>query len=343
MTGGIPKRRTVSGNASRDSVDFYTNDNRIFRAADNSSSDCATRAYNRESFYCPYSYKRPAKVKKKPQSGGAEKVAAKGRAKVGEVRREAGQRRKLVQRRRGLLLGISCVLIFFAVILLVYKFVFVVKEINVTGSEKYSSEEIIKASGLKEGVNLYSFRTSSVINRVTLNCPYIQEVTVDRNVPNSVAINTTEDVPVYYVEIYGETKLLSGGLRVLDTVAEDYDLTGLVKLKLPAISYSIAGREVRFADEKRTLAIREMLTDVSESVLAGRVTLVDVRDQFDVYVVCDGLYKLELGENCDVDYKLRVASKVLEDDMFKTDNKFRLDLTIRGKTGVVMDNQMDLD
>ena len=339
MTGGIPKSRPLSGSASRDSVDFYPSDNRISRAEANG----ATRAYSLSGFGDPYSYKRTAKGKKSPSGGGAERVAARGKATVGEVRREAGQRRKLVQKRRGLLFGISCVLIFLAVIFLVYKFVFVVKEISVVGSEKYSTEQITKASGISAGDNLYSFRTSSVVNSITLNCPYIQEVSVDRNIPNNVSISATEDTAVYYADIYGETKLLSAGLRVLDTVAEDYDLSGLVKLKLPAVSYSVAGREIRFADERRALEIRELLSDVSESALSGRVTIVDIRDQFDAYVVCDGLYKLELGENSDVDYKLRVASKVLEDDMFKTDNKFRLDLTVRGKTGVVMDNQMDLD
>ena len=345
MTGRVPGRRSVNASANLDSADFYQSENRIPRAAFTRGDYGATRAFGRESFYDPYSYKRPARGKKPPQNnaGGAEKVAAKGKAKVGEVRREAGERRKFIKRRRGLLLAVSCILIFLAVVLLVYKFVFVVKDINVAGSERYSSEEIIRASGISEGVNLYSFRTSSVVSRVTLNCPYIQEVSLDRNIPNSIAITATEDVPMYYADIYGERKILSAGLRVLDTVVEDAEIEGLTKLKLPAISYSVAGREILFAEEKRASGIRELLKAVSESTLGDRVTLIDIRDQFDICVVCDGLFRLDIGENEDLDYKLRVAAKVLEDDMFKTDNKFRLDLTIRGKTGVVMDNQMDLN
>lgn len=320
--------------------DFYTN------AGGPGAQGFATRQYGINPDRNPYSFKRGEKGRENPNGapeGNRERVERKGKAKVGEARREAGERRKFIERRRGLILALTCILVFLAVVFVIYKFGFVVRSISAEGSLVYSEEEIITASGLTEGVNLYSFRTSTLVNNITLRCPYIQDVKVERFIPSSVSLTATEDTPKYCADIYGEYKLLSEGLRVLETVDEADIPEGIIKLKLPAVSYAVAGREIRLSDEKREQSIREIIKAVSSSVLAERIGVIDLRDQFDLTVVCDGKHKLLLGENDDIDYKLRVAEKVLEDDMFDTDNKFRLDLTIRGKTGVVMDNQMGLD
>ncbi len=314
--------------------DFYP-DNRITHAR-RSSYGSSTRVYGRGAAFAE-------KGNGKGKENNSEKVARRGKAKVGEARREAGQRKRFIERRRGLLLAVACILIFAAVLGLIYKLVFVVKSINISGSDTYSNEEIIDGAGITEGMNLYSFRASTVARRITLNCPYIREVVLDREIPNTVNIKATEDKAAYYTVVYGEYKLLSEGLRVLETVSADKLPEGLPKLKLPTVSYAVAGRKIEFALEKRETEIFDILKAVGDSELAERLTVIDLRDRYDITFVCDAKYKLIIGENDDVDYKLRVASKVLLDEMFSTDNKFRIDLTVRGKTGVVMDNNMDLE
>lgn len=282
-----------------------------------------------------------------PSSSGnennSEKVADKGKRKVGEAIKEAGQRKRFIERRRGLILAGVFILLFAAILGLIYKLVFVVKAINITGSEKYTNEEILQGAGISEGINLYSFRGSVTADRITLHCPYISAVNIDREIPSTVNITATEDKAAYYTIIYGEYKLLSEGLRVLETVEADALPEGITKLKLPSVSYAVAGRVIEFTSERRTSDITELLKIVRESPFKDRLTVIDVRDRYDISMICDGKNKLVLGENEDADYKLRVAEKVLEDPMFASENKFRIDLTIRGKTGVVMDNLLDVN
>ena len=311
--------------------DFYV-DNRISR--DRPSS---TREYERG---------RPSFDRKRDRgqsSDNSEKVARRGKAKVGEARREAEQRKRFIERRRGLVLAVICILLFAAVVGIIYRLVFVVKSINIIGSEHYTKEEIISSAGIAEGINLYSFRASSVVSSITLRCPYISDVTLERRIPSTVNITAEEDTPAYYATIYGEYKLLSAGLRVLETVDAEEIPEGLLKLKLPTVSYAVAGRRLEFDSEKRDGDINELLKAVRESELADRITVIDLRDRYYVSMICDSKYKLIIGENTDVDSKLRVAAKVLLDEMFSTDNKFRIDLTVRGKTGVVMDNLLDVE
>lgn len=283
--------------------------------------------------------------KHRPEKSGDDgKISSKGKKKLGEVRREAGERRRFVERKRGLLMGLMITVMFVVIMLLIYKVLFVVRNVTVVGAEKYTPEQIELAAGVERGDNLYSFRGSKVSENVTLACPYIKSVAVDREIPSDVTYTVTEDEAAYYAVIFGEYKILSRELRVLETAESAEKIPeGLIKLKLPAVAYSVTGRGIRLADERRDYGMREVLRAVEECGLMPRLTTVDLRDQFDVSIVVESHIKLIVGDTANISRKLKVAEKVLEDEMFATENKIRVDLTIDGKTGVMIDNMMELD
>ncbi len=262
---------------------------------------------------------------------------------MGEARRKAASRRRFIEHRRGALLAVLIVLFTFLLLFGIYKLAFVVRSVSVTGNTIYSEEEIIEASGVKKGVNLYSFRASAASSRVTFNCPYIGKVEVDRTVPSSVALTVTEDSPAYSAVIFGETTVLSEGLRVLEVVPDGAAPDGIIKLKLPGIRYSVSGRVVDFADSKDERAVRTTLEAISESALAKRIASVDLTDPFAITASCDGKYLLSFGNSTDMAKKLKAAAKVLEDEMFSSGNKARLDLSDVTKTSVVFDNTIAFD
>ena len=179
---------------------------------------------------------------------------------VEDARRRASARRKFIERRRGLLLALSIILLTALLTFGFYKLVFVVRTINVEGNLTYAAEEIIEASGVRTGLNLYSFRASTADSKVTFGCPYVEHVDVKRSPPGTVTLNVVEDVPSYYTDIFGKTVILSDGLRVLDTLAEGEPVPDmLIRLKLPAVSYSVEGRLIEFAGEKDERSIRATL------------------------------------------------------------------------------------
>ena len=263
---------------------------------------------------------------------------------VDDARRRATARRKFVERKRGLLLALS--IIFFTALLVFgfYKLVFVVRNISVEGNVTYAEEEIIEASGVKKGLNLYSFRASSTDSNVTFKCPYVEKVEVKRSPPGTVLLSVTEDTPLFCAEIFGKLTVLSDGLRVLDTVPDGETAPdGLIKLELPGVSYSVEGRLIEFAGEKDERSIRVTLDALRDSPLYGRVTKIDLRDLYEITAVCDGKYLLSLGSSTDIDVKFTIAAKVLEDNMFSSGNKARINLSDPTKTSVVFDGTVEVD
>ena len=119
--------------------------------------------------------------------------------------------------------------------------------------------------------------------------------------------------------------------------------SGLIKIKIPAVSRSVGGRTLEFAEQKDERAVRTTLEAIRSSSLSGRIGSVDLTDPFAITASCDGKYLLEFGNSSDMETKLKAASKVLEDEMFSSGKKARLNLSEVKETSVVFDNTIKFD
>lgn len=226
----------------------------------------------------------------------------------------------------------------------VYKLMYVIRVIDIAGVERYAAEDILTASGVREGANLYSFSSRLVENAVTLRYPYVRTLGVSRRAPSTVQFTVSEDTAVFYAEIYGEKRALSPTLRVLERVSEEeIDALGLIRLRIPEVESAMAGRVISFREEKHARQIRESLTELLASPLCERITSVDLRNPYKISMVADSRFLLEFGDPSEMGVKMKVASAVLSDDLFKTDIKAQIDLSVTSSTSVILDNQLDLD
>ena len=147
----------------------------------------------------------------------------------------------------------------------------------------------------------------------------------------------------YYTEIYGETVALSAGLRVLGSVDPDTAASnGAIRLYLPAVEKAVAGRVLVFRDAKKERAIRELLTETEKSVLSDRIGMIDVRDEQNIQMNCDGTYRLTFGSGTDAGLKLRMANKTISDSLFETGMLAKIDLSVTGVASVQYDLRLDL-
>lgn len=78
-----------------------------------------------------------------------------------------------------------------------------VSEVEVEGNGYYTAEEIIEASGIERGDNLFFINRSATTSRIYSRLPYIELVDVRRSLPNRVVIAVTESQAVAYVAEIG--------------------------------------------------------------------------------------------------------------------------------------------
>ena len=100
--------------------------------------------------------------------------------------------RRSRQRRSGALFKVLAVLITAIAILLAMSVFFKISRIDVAGAERYSPEEIIEASGIELGENLFFVDRFDAASRIFAELSYIDTVTVTRQLPNHILITVTE-------------------------------------------------------------------------------------------------------------------------------------------------------
>ncbi|MBQ2730018.1 MAG: FtsQ-type POTRA domain-containing protein [Clostridia bacterium] len=239
--------------------------------------------------------------------------------------------------------GLICA-VFIVMCVVVYRLLFVISDVKAEGSVRYTSDELVRASGVKEGEHLFSFSSKEVGQLIMLRCPEIADVDVERTPPGDIVFNVTEEAPAFYAEFYGEYRMLSPTLRVLGSVTEnDAKERGCIKLVIPDIRRANAGLTPDFANVRDDTYIYEVTEAVLNSVLCDRAGTLDLGDKYNMTLTVDGKYILKLGNSESVATKLRIAAAVLEDEMFDRDIKATIDVTDLSETSVVEDQGLVID
>lgn len=69
---------------------------------------------------------------------------------------------------------------------------FRVETVEVTGNQRYTREEIVAASGIQAGDNLYALNKVSIDRKIRTQLPYVGELSINRSLPSTIRIAVTE-------------------------------------------------------------------------------------------------------------------------------------------------------
>ncbi len=203
---------------------------------------------------------------------------------------------------------------------------FDLKTISVSGLSGHTEEEIIETSCIELGKKLYSIGTEGAKTNILAKYPNIARVDIKKQFPSGIIIQLTYEVPTYFVEITGEYFSLSESMRVIERSKnkKTFEEMGLVYLELPNIKRAVAGEHLMFfkGDEEY---IGTLLEKISASVFDGDIDRIYIKSKFDIALVKVGEYRLEMGDFKNVELKLLMADKIMEEGGY------------RGQSGVIID------
>ena len=261
----------------------------------------------------------------------------------GEADMRAAKRRAAAAKRwkeyRHVILTVL-ILLFLAVLIgtVCYRIFFVVQDVAVSGSENYDETAVVEAAGISLGDTLYSFRASDAEGEITFLCPYVKSADVRRHAPTSVTITLEDDVPAFVADVWGDTVLLSAGLRVLEFNPAGIP-DGLITLILPPVDKSVAGRVLVFTGARAERYIRSVLADALASNLAGdgMIDEIDLTDEYEITMKACGLYSLTCGGESDMSLKLKMAYAAITSGQLEEDVRASINLKEVGEATVIND------
>ena len=197
---------------------------------------------------------------------------------------------------------------------------FRVSDIQVRGNSHSTDEEIIRAIDIEEGDNLFFFDRFAALSRVFAKLPYIDEVAVERSLPNRVIITVSESQALAYIVLGEEKWTIDHNCKVLGKANED-ELAGLIPIIGISPGTLMIGESLETADgdEKIVNYIAEVLDQLEGRGLYRRVGRVDFTNPNQVEFTLDDKYTVRLGNDSSVEYKfgmlISALSQLLEGDV----------------------------
>ena len=98
---------------------------------------------------------------------------------------------------------------------------FKVDTITVTGNSRYTANQIIEASGIETGDNMFFLNKYHASERITAALPYVETVRISRQLPDTLVVTVTECTAPAAVSQDGKLWLLSGDGKIVDAKTGD--------------------------------------------------------------------------------------------------------------------------
>ncbi len=194
--------------------------------------------------------------------------------------------------------GLLSVIVICAALVFGMSVFFRVSSITVVGNTLYTADEIIDASGMEEGDNLFFVNRFTAVSKIFAKLPYIEEASVTRSLPNKIVIEVSESSAVAFLTVENKLWIINSGCKLLG-MAESGEEKGLIRVDgLTPINPS-AGEGVAAGEtEKSKIAyLSAILGEIEERGIGGDIRKLDISDVSNPSFDFLGRFTVYLGRN----------------------------------------------
>jgi len=230
--------------------------------------------------------------------------------------------RKLKRRQKRQLALLSMIVLVASVIALILLTpMFEISKITVKGNSVLKDKEIVRASGITEGVNIFGISLGEVRDNLK-DMGYIKSVKVKRSLPSTVEITVVEEVGVGYIKAKEGYVIITADGRCIDITdglkgdkksGKTAELPKLPAIKgLKNVKYKL-GNILKVEDEKQLEALTTCLHEFSKYGYVFDMREIDMSDLTDIkfYYRSKDL-SVTVGSPTKVGYKMECFGPILE-------------------------------
>lgn len=232
-------------------------------------------------------------------------------------KRRNGQVQHRKRKRKNVLAMVLILTIAFVIGITASVFVFFkVDEIKVEGCSKYSEADIVEASGIELGDNLFACNTGAAAKAIITKKPYVGSVEFQHKLPGTLVICVKENTAVFAFQSGGKYILTDKNKKILEISAalpESAALISGANLKNNAV-----GTIAECTSTEKDNYIGEIHIALSKAGLS-KITEINVENDVNLFAVYDGRVKLKFGQDDSLLYKSQLAASAIKD--LEKDNK----------------------
>lgn len=238
-------------------------------------------------------------------ASGASRTGARSRRALVE-RQKKKKRRRMISR-----IGIA-VLVLLAIVFAPTIF-FQVSKINVTGDTRYTSEQLIKSTGVKQGDNMFFLDTKQIAADLKDEYPYLDTVKLRRKLPSTLQIEVSDRTAALSIEQNGKYLILDMSGKVLEKTKSA--AKGTAKVTGVPMKGLHVGDTVDEDKYGKAASVMKLLELTDQYGMKKHIKTIDVEKAYDVRVTYDKRYTILLGalEESNLEHKIQFLKAILKE------------------------------
>ena len=245
-------------------------------------------------------------------------------------------KRRHVRRRRrrgvGILYKLLSVIVISAAIVAALTLFFKVDSITVSGTTQYSSDEIIAASGVKTGDNLFLLNKYEISDAIIEQLPYVSSVSISRKLPDTLLIDVTDSNQGGVIQQGTDYWVISSSGKILGKRTEAGSGALILGLELEdaEVGSTIAAAE---GNERKVEQLLELFDALEEKGMLPGVSRIDFSEDGIISMDYAQRFTVKFAYGADFVYKLSNLNRVIE--QLEENEQGIIDLTVDGRANVI--------
>ncbi len=208
------------------------------------------------------------------------------------------------------------VLVVGVIILFMISPIFDIKQINVEGISKLSSDEVISYAQVQLYTNMFKMQKQETIKKIQENS-YVESASITRELPNTIKISIKERVPQYIIEIANGNAYIDSKGYILEISQEKLPLPIILGYKTSVESIIDFQNTKKLSDEDCTKIekINEVYEAAKNNGILTYITSIDITNIDDIILNLDSEQKVAYFGDCsNANLRILYLKKMIEED-----------------------------
>ena len=228
------------------------------------------------------------------------------------TRKRKLRQRKIRRRRIKIFLFFLTVMLVAVLAVLSVTVFFPIEQITVSGSEKYTAEQILEAANIKKGDNL--LRAKADAEDLNKKLPYIEKTEISRRLPGTLRIKVKDAAEYACFKADDKYYTVSENWHILNCYDEAPE--GCLVIIADGAEFKV-GEDVQYKDNKSGGLI-ESIKELADKYNM-KLDRIDITDELDIKIKTEGRFIVEFGTSNSLENKFaHLAGMIKNIDQSKT-------------------------
>ena len=239
---------------------------------------------------------------------------------IAKNKRKATKNKKgKVRKKAKVIFGI--ILFVVIIVLLLCSPIFDIKNIEVSGNTKNSTEKIISYSGLELNTNILKFNKGKIRENIKGNA-YIEDVKITRKIPSTVQIEVNERQTKYMLQFADSYVYINNQGYMLEISNERLDVPILIGFTTD-LSNIKAGNRINVSDLNKMNMVIKIYEAAKSNGLGDLITKIDISNEKNYTIILEKEGKtVYLGDCSELNTRILYLKSILETSQGKSGELF---------------------